>query len=617
MFCSVVDSSFVPAVDRFQLAQISDARSANSEKPNIFREMTRHQPSKLPMPRGAEPTLVLDRFSVDSAKNDALSKVTESAPTRFTPACTPFLGLAPVSTTTTSSLFRAARRLSSSVRLTPPVVLQTSGFDTRVAKTHPQIRTMSSITIDTINQNVKDMQYAVRGAIVSKAGEIEQALKADPTKYPFDKIVMCNIGNPQSLGQKPITFYRQVLALCDFPEMLESKEAETLFPVDVREKAKAILQNMKGGTGAYSESKGVSFLRKMVADGIEKRDGHPCDIEDLWLTDGASVGCHYLMKTLIRDANDAVLVPIPQYPLYSATLALYGGTLLPYYLQEDKGWALDVGELKTATDKARSEGKNVRALVVINPGNPTGAALDLVNQQEVVSFCGQEGLLLVADEVYQENVYAEGKSFTSFKKVMRDMKVDIPLASLQSTSKGFYGECGRRGGYMELNGFDPLVKDQLYKLSSVGLCPNLGGQIVMGLVMAPPVEGDPSYPKFKQEKDDILASLKRRAATLVVGLNALEGVTCNPAQGSMYAFPKITLPTKHIEEASTSGMAPDALYCMKLLEATGIVVVPGSGFGQRKDTWHFRTTFLPAEADIADVVQKITKYHGEFMESNK
>jgi len=485
------------------------------------------------------------------------------------------------STSTLSTLLRAARRLTSGVRRTSAVAAASaSGLETRVAKT--QIRTMSGITIDTINSAVKDMQYAVRGAIVSKAGEIEAALKKDPSKYPFDKIVMCNIGNPQSLGQKPITFYRQVLALCDFPDMLDSKEAETLFPADVRKRARDILANTKGGTGAYSESKGVAFLREMVAAGIEKRDGHPCDINDLWLTDGASVGCHFLMRTLIRDENDAFLVPIPQYPLYSATLTLYGGTLLPYYLEEEKGWALD-----------------------------------LANQKEIVKFCEAENLLLVADEVYQENVYAEGKSFTSFKKVMRDTGADIALASLQSTSKGFYGECGRRGGYMELNGFDKEVMDQLYKLASVGLCPNLGGQIVMGLVMKPPEEGDESYAVYRKERDDILASLKRRAATLVDGLNALEGVKCEPAQGAMYAFPRITLPSKHVEEAASAGMAPDALYCMKLLEATGIVVVPGSGFGQAKDTWHFRTTFLPAEADIADVVAKITEFHGKFMDANR
>jgi len=478
-----------------------------------------------------------------------------------------------------------------------------------------------SITIDNINEKVKDMQYAVRGAIVAKAGEIEAALKADPSQFPFEKVVYCNIGNPQSLGQKPITFYRQVLALCDYPELLEQEGIDKMFPADVRTRAADILANMKGGTGAYSESKGVAYLRQMVAAGIEARDGGiACDIDDLWLTDGASVGCHYLMKTLIRDENDAMLVPQPQYPLYSATLALYGGTLLPYYLQEEKGWALDVADLKRATDEARAAGKTVRALVIINPGNPTGAALELSNQQEIVTFCKAEGLLLVADEVYQANVYAEGRNFTSFKKVVRDMGFgpkDFAMVSLQSTSKGFYGECGRRGGYMEVCGFDPQVKAELYKLSSVGLCPNLGGQITMAMVMSPPKEGEASYPKYQEERDTILASLKRRSVTIVDGLNALEGVSCQPAQGAMYAFPQITLPDALLAEAQTSGMAPDALYCMKLLEATGIVVVPGSGFGQREGTWHFRTTFLPAEGDIPGVVARMTTFHAAFMATYK
>ena len=98
---------------------------------------------------------------------------------------------------------------------------------------------------------------------------------------------------------------------------------ENFFPADVRKRAADILANTKGGTGAYSESKGFRSSAQMVADGIEKRRS-PVPIEDLWLTDGASVGCHYIMKTLIRDSNDAVLVPIPQYLRSIATLALYG-----------------------------------------------------------------------------------------------------------------------------------------------------------------------------------------------------------------------------------------------------------------------------------------------------
>ena len=124
---------------------------------------------------------------------------------------------------------------------------------------------MGAITVDTINPKVRAMEYAVRGAIVTRAGEIEAQLKKDPASLPFDKIVMCNIGNPQSVGQKPITFYRQVLALTDYPQLMDAPEAGKLFPSDVISTAKHILGNMKGGTGAYSESKGVAALRQMAA----------------------------------------------------------------------------------------------------------------------------------------------------------------------------------------------------------------------------------------------------------------------------------------------------------------------------------------------------------------
>jgi len=481
-----------------------------------------------------------------------------------------------------------------------------------------QHRTYSAmpITIDNINQKVRATQYAVRGAIVLKAQQLEADLKAG-AKLPFERILYCNIGNPQSLGQKPISYYRQVLALCDYPDLLEKDGVEKMFPGDVIQRAKDILGNMKGGTGAYSESKGVAYLRQMIADSIAARDGYPADKDDLWLTDGASMGCHYLMKTLIRDENDAILTPIPQYPLYSATITLYGGTLLPYYLQEATGWQLDVAELRSQVASAKASGKTVRALVVINPGNPTGNSLSMENMKDVVTFCAEEGLLLLADEVYQANIYAEGKTFTSFKKVVRDAGFapdQFPIVSFQSTSKGYYGECGRRGGYMEICGVDPLVKDELYKLASVGLCPNLNGQITMGLVANPPKEGEESYPLFVQEKEAILASLKRRALKLVEGLNALEGVTCQTAQGAMYAFPKLTMPKKFTDLATAEGKAADAMYAMRLLEATGIVVVPGSGFGQVDGTWHFRTTFLPAEEDIDKVVASMTAFHQAFMD---
>lgn len=376
------------------------------------------------------------------------------------------------------------------------------------------------------------------------------------------------------------------------------------------------LQRIPGGTGAYSESEGAGVCREAVARFVARRDGAPCDPEDVFMTDGASPGVHYLMKALLRDARDCVLTPIPQYPLYSATITLYGGTLLPYFLDEADGWALDTAALGAAVAAARSRGDAVRALCVINPGNPTGQCLSRRNQEEVVRLCADEGIVLLADEVYQDNVYAEGKRFTSFKRVAAEMGLlgQLPLVSFNSISKGAVGECGRRGGYFEITGVDSGVRDALLKLASINLCPNLSGQICMALVCDPPVAGEPSFARYDAERSAILASLRRRAGTITVALNALEGVICNAAEGAMYVFPRLSLPPKAHAAALAAGRLPDLFYCWRLLDATGICVVPGSGFGQAAGTWHFRTTFLPPEEQMEEVCAAITTFHKQFMD---
>jgi len=469
------------------------------------------------------------------------------------------------------------------------------------------------ITVETLNPHVVEAQYAVRGAIVQRAQVLEQQLHDKPGSLPFEKVVFCNIGNPQQLLQKPMTFIRQVLALCDYPDALQDPKMRQLFPKDVLARAEKITGAIPGGTGAYSESKGVRICRQAVADFISERDGFPADPDDIWLTDGASPGVKYVLEALIRDHNDGIMCPIPQYPLYSAAIALYGGSLVPYYLDEGQDWGMNLEGMEKQLAAAQAQGKTVRALVVINPGNPTGQNFSPENQADVVKFCKKHNLLLMADEVYQENVYG-GKEFTSFKKVVRQMGYnDLPLVSYHSVSKGFYGECGRRGGYMEVVGLDDGVREQLYKLASIGLCPNVSGQICTSLVVQPPVEGDESYPLWDSEKTDILESLQRRAQKLVEALNSMEGVTCNEAKGAMYAFPQMQLPKKAISAALEKGVAPDAYYCLQLLENTGIVVVPGSGFGQVDGTWHFRTTFLPKEEDIDSVIKSMGTFHKDFM----
>ncbi|KAJ0537244.1 putative alanine transaminase [Helianthus annuus] len=473
------------------------------------------------------------------------------------------------------------------------------------------------VTVQSLNPKVLKCEYAVRGEIVSVAQKLQQDLQANPGSHPFQEILYCNIGNPQSLGQKPITFFREVLALCDHPDLLDKRETNTLFSADSIKRALMILDQIPGrATGAYSHSQGIKGLRDTIASGIEARDGFPADPNDIFLTDGASPGVHMMMQLLIRSENDGILCPIPQYPLYSASIALHGGTLVRYYLDEATGWGLEVSELKKQLEAARQKGITVRALVAINPGNPTGQVLAEENQRQIVDFCKKEGLVLLADEVYQENIYAPDKKFHSFKKICRSMGYgdkDIPLVSFQSVSKGYHGECGKRGGYMEVTGFSSEVREQFYKVASVNLCSNISGQILASLVMSPPKVGDESYDAYLCERDGILKSLARRAKTLEDAFNSLEGVSCNKAEGAMYLFPQIKLPKKAIKAAEEAKKAADTYYAIRLLNATGVVMVPGSGFGQVPGTWHFRCTILPQEDKIPAIVSQLTDFHTSFM----
>ncbi|KAI3873075.1 hypothetical protein MKX03_036907 [Papaver bracteatum] len=281
-----------------------------------------------------------------------------------------------------------------------------------------------------------------------------------------------------------------------------------------------------------------------------------------------------VMQLLIISEKDGVLCPIPQYPLYSSSIALHGGSLVTYYLDEATGWGLE------------SKGITVRSLVVINPGNPI-CRITTKNQ-----FLSKENLVLLADEVAIYLVYMPG----------------------------YHGECGKRGDYMEVTGFIPKVREQIYKVASVNLCSNISEQILATLV------GDETFESYSAEKNGILSSL---AKALEDAFNKLEGVTCNKAEGAMYLFPRIRLPQKSIKAAEAAKTAPDAFYAKRLLEATGIVVVPGSVFGHVTFlfsafytwklykflfTWHISCIILPQEEKIPSIITRMTDFHQDFMD---
>jgi alanine transaminase len=208
---------------------------------------------------------------------------------------------------------------------------------------------------------------------------------------------------------------------------------------------------------------------------------------------------------------------------------------VPYYLDEPKAWGTDIDSIKSALKKARGEGTKVAALVVINPGNPTGASLSREQIEQVLQVAAEEGLVVIADEVYQTNVFIG--EFLSFKKVLRELQQREPgkfdgveLASLHSISKGMVGECGHRGGFFELVGFDSEVEKEIYKFISIMLCPPVVGQCIVECMVNPPKEGEPSYEVYKKEYDGIYTGLKNRSTALFEAFKEMEGVSCQDPQ---------------------------------------------------------------------------------------
>lgn len=303
------------------------------------------------------------------------------------------------------------------------------------------------------------------------------------------------------------------------------------------------------------------------------------------------------MSIICNGPKTGIMIPIPQYPLYTACIAANAAKAVPYYLDGDNNWSTSVQDIKNSCEKAKKDGLDVRAIVVINPSNPTGGCLLESEIKDIIQLAFDEELVILADEVYQANLYQpEERPFFSFKKALRSMPSHIAdsveLVSFHSISKGQVGECGRRGGYFELVNFDEEVEQQLYKLASTQLCSPVSGQIAVDVLVKPPGPGEASYELHQKELADIHKSLQERSNKLRAALNKLEGYSCAESQGALYLFPNIKLPSKAIEAAEKVGKPADAWYCLELLRATGICLVPGSGFGQKEGTFHFRTTFL-------------------------
>jgi len=491
------------------------------------------------------------------------------------------------------------------------------------------------LTIDTVPKKVLEAEYAVRGEIVTRSFKLDKILQEGNHSLPFDELVPCNIGNPQAVGAKPLSFHRQVLSILGNPALLEDPITAKLYPADVLARARQYI----GGYpkfGAYSHSKGVAFFRQQVANYIDRRDApkagssdgpkagsnplkvEKMDIEDIYLTDGATAGVKTVLEVMLDGPQDAILIPMPQYPLYSASVVRLGGTFIYYEMTEDytsaQGWGIDVAVIEKRIKEFLATGGRVRGIAVINPGNPTGNVMTYADIEAVVRLCAKYKIVIMADEVYQDNVWRPDREFISFRQVVHETGLPVELFSFHSMSKGYYGECGLRGGVLTLTNIDEKVADQIYKLFSMILCANTLGQGMMASILNPPLPGEASYDLFQKEKQGIISSLNLKADLVANLLNSIPGVQTLPTEGAMYSFPSVFMPRAFIKEADAEGKAPDMLYCIKMLEATGVIVVPGSGFGQMPGTYHYRMTILPEEAKLRQVLGRMKKFHLDFLD---
>ncbi|KAH9822340.1 pyridoxal phosphate-dependent transferase [Melampsora americana] len=476
---------------------------------------------------------------------------------------------------------------------------------------------IAPLSLESINPGVLGAQFAVHGEIPQRAQELSEELlrSSNPMKdFGFDYILRNNIGNPQEVGQEPITFARQIAALAEYPQL--SKEGKFQFPRDVVERTEELVKANGGSIGAYSSPQGISVIRQHVADFLKERDGVSADPESIYLTAGASVGIKSMIQLLIASKNDGVMIPVPHYPLYSAALSLQKAREVEYILLEEKGWQPSLESLEKSIQDASAAGTSTKAIIVTSPGNPVGNVLSLEAMNDIISFCASHELVLMADEVYQSNIAKPMvKSFVSFRRALlnhpdENIRTRVPLVSFHSISKGQIGECGRRGGFFEIVNFPKDVKEQITKLMALEDAP-VQGQIGVDVLVRPPRPGEPSYDLWYQETTAIQQTMNENAQKLVKLFKRLPSISSTEAEGAMYLYPKVELPKRALEAAQKLGKKPDTFYCLELLEKAGICVVPGSGFRQANNIFHFRTTFLGQHTD--EFVRRFTKFHTEFL----
>lgn len=384
--------------------------------------------------------------------------------------------------------------------------------------------------------------YDIRGPVLARARQMEEE---------GHRIIKLNIGNPAAFGF----------------------EAPEEIVVDV-------IRNIRDASG-YSDSKGLFSARKAVMHYCQQKKIAGVTVDDITLGNGVSELIVMAMQGLLNN-GDEVLVPAPDYPLWTAAVSLSGGTPRHYLCDEGAGWLPDLADMRAKITPA------TRAIVVINPNNPTGALYPDDLLQGIVDIAREHALIVFADEIYDKVLY-DGRKHTS----IASLADDVLFITFNGLSKN-YRACGFRAGWMIVSGEKRHAQDYiegLNILASMRLCSNVPGQHAIQTALG-------GY----QSIEELVAPqgrLTRQRDLAYELLNAIPGVSCVKPQAALYCFPRLDPKRYPIED--------DQRFILELLEAERVLLVQGSGFNWPNPD-HFRVVFLPNVDDLGEAIARIARF---------
>ncbi|WP_243020684.1 pyridoxal phosphate-dependent aminotransferase [Simplicispira sedimenti] len=393
---------------------------------------------------------------------------------------------------------------------------------------------------------LNNVLYDVRGPIVDAARQMEDE---------GQKIIKLNIGNMAPFGFDP-------------PE----------------EVVQDMARNLPDSAG-YSDSKGIFAARKAVMHYTQQQGIAGVTLDDIYLGNGASELIVMATQALLND-GDELLLPAPDYPLWTAATSLAGGVPVHYVCDESNGWMPSLEDMRSKITP------RTRGIVVINPNNPTGALYSDALLRGIVQLARENDLVLLVDEVYDKVLY-EGVKHTA----MASLSTDVLTLTFNSLSKA-YRSCGFRAGWMVVSGDKRAARDYiegLNMLANLKLGSNVPGQWAIQTALG-------GY----QSINDLIKEggrLRRQRDLAYELITAIPGVTCVKPQAALYMFPRLDPEMYPIED--------DRQFFMEVLRATRVMLVQGSGFNY-PDNQHFRIVFLPHEDDLREAIGRLAAFLAQY-----